>query len=539
MSNTTPEPLRSGASTPSPRHPRLEIAALLAEREKALAAGQSEREFCKGVDVPRSTLRDEADRVRRLDMAPELVTFYSSPQGQMQLMRIVLAAHFVMTLQGCCGVALVSTFLVLAGLGSFVGTSHGAQQGINTWLQKQVVVFGQEERGRLGKTMPRRAIWLCEDETFFPQMVLVAIEALSDYVLVECTAKQRDAATWNVVLSEQLAGLPVDVVGLTADRAKGIAAHAQQSFGLEVTPDVFHVEHDVGKVTAAPLASRVRAAEEQLQQMRQQGADDKVAVEKLVEAREQQQRMSAAIEGLGESCRPYDERTGEIRTGEQVEVDLNEMLDEAEAAAMSAGLAQASYKGIEKARRALHAMAASVDGYHQRVTLCLEALHLPEEIKSAMRDRVLPALYLERIAEQSRDAATKQRLHDRAKVLITPLQDEETSPMMLLSEAAVADLLRLGSSWVAQYVRASSNVEGRNGQLELHHHGRRGLNEAKLAALTVTRNFWTRRPDGTTAAERFFQQQPRDLFEYLLDVMPDLPRPAQQRPHVAPPPLLN
>ena len=37
------------------------------------------------------------------------------PRGRLQLMRIVLAAHFVMTLLGCCGVALVKSF----GYGSF------------------------------------------------------------------------------------------------------------------------------------------------------------------------------------------------------------------------------------------------------------------------------------------------------------------------------------------------------------------------------------------------------------------------------------
>jgi hypothetical protein len=313
MSNTIPEPLRSRASTTSPRHALLEIAALLAERQAALASGRSERDFCESVDFPRTTLRDEVERVRRLDVAPEVAAFYSSPQGQLQLMRIVLAAHFVMTLLDCCGVALVSSFLELAGLGPFVGTSYGAQQGINAWLQKQVAAFGQEEHRRLGKTMPHRTIWLCEDETFFPQMVLVAIEALSDYVLVERPAEKRDAATWNAALSAQLQGLPVEVVGVTADRAKGIAAHAVQLFGREVTPDVFHVQHDVSKVASAPLASHVRAAEEQREEVRQQGGDDKAAAETLAQAREHQQRMAAAIQGLGESCRPYDERTGHRR----------------------------------------------------------------------------------------------------------------------------------------------------------------------------------------------------------------------------------
>jgi hypothetical protein len=541
MSNTIQKLPAPPSSTGSRRHSRVEIGALLGELHEARARGQSERDFFRSAPIARSTVRDEADRVERaaLESPKEVATFYSSAPGQMQLMRIVLAAHFVMTLLGCCGVRAVCLFLMLADLSPFVGMSLEAQQRLNAWLHEHVAAFGRQEQQRLGRTMSARTLWLCEDETFFPQMVLVAIEALSDYILVERVAEHRDAATWSAAVKEQLAGLPVEVAGVTADGAKGIAAHAQQSFGLEVTPDIFHVQHDVQKVTSAALQSRIRAAEEQLQEAPQQGGDAKAAAEKLAEVRAQRQRMAAAIEGLGEACRPYDEHTGGLRRKRQVESDLEEMLDEAEAVATRAGLSEASHKGIGKARRAIEAIAASVEGYHQRVELCLSALHLPEDIKSAMRTQVLPALYLRRIAEQSGDAETKRRLHERAKALIVPLQDEASSPMMLLSETAVADLLRQGESWVALYVRSSSCVEGRNGQLELHHHGLRGLSESKLAALTAVHNFWTRRVDGTTAAERFFGQRPRDLFEWLLDVMPDLPRPARKRPRVVPPPLLN
>lgn len=47
-------------------------------------------------------------------------------------------------------------------------------------------------------------------------------------------------------------------------------------------------------------------------------------------------------------------------------------------------------------------------------------------------------------------------------------------------------------------------MEGRNGQLSLHHHGKHHLSERKLSALTAMHNYFIRRPDGTTAAERFF-----------------------------------
>ncbi|MBT8338705.1 MAG: hypothetical protein HKP58_00835 [Desulfatitalea sp.] len=38
-------------------------------------------------------------------------------------------------------------------------------------------------------------------------------------------------------------------------------------------------------------------------------------------------------------------------------------------------------------------------------------------------------------------------------------------------------------------------------------------------ALTVVHNYYIKRRDGTTAAERFFEAKPDDLFEYLLDHM--------------------
>ena len=53
-------------------------------------------------------------------------------------------------------------------------------------------------------------------------------------------------------------------------------------------------------------------------------------------------------------------------------------------------------------------------------------------------------------------------------------------------------------------VRGSSCVEGRNGQLELRHHSLHRLSPRKLGVLTVMHNYWLKRADGTTAAERFF-----------------------------------
>jgi len=69
------------------------------------------------------------------------------------------------------------------------------------------------------------------------------------------------------------------------------------------------------------------------------------------------------------------------------------------------------------------------------------------------------------------------------------------------------------------FQRSSSCVEGRNAQLALRHQGIHRLGNRHLQALTVMHNYYIRRRDGTTAAERLFEAKPNDLFEFLLDGM--------------------
>ena len=69
----------------------------------------------------------------------------------------------------------------------------------------------------------------------------------------------------------------------------------------------------------------------------------------------------------------------------------------------------------------------------------------------------------------------------------------------------------------AVFQRSSSNVEGRNGYLALCNHALRGLDSPrKRACLTAVHNFLLTRPDGTTAAERFFGQKPHSMFTAIL-----------------------
>ncbi len=68
-------------------------------------------------------------------------------------------------------------------------------------------------------------------------------------------------------------------------------------------------------------------------------------------------------------------------------------------------------------------------------------------------------------------------------------------------------------------------MEGRNGQLSPKHHALHRFPLHKLQALKVLHKYLARRPDGTTATERFYGAPSQDLLGWLLDRLPIPSRP--------------
>ena len=74
------------------------------------------------------------------------------------------------------------------------------------------------------------------------------------------------------------------------------------------------------------------------------------------------------------------------------------------------------------------------------------------------------------------------------------------------------------------FQRSSSIVEGRDGSLSLKHHSMHKISEEKLAVLTILQNYFSMSEDGTTAAERFFEQKHPSLNEYVINNVKPAPR---------------
>lgn len=161
-------------------------------------------------------------------------------------------------------------------------------------------------------------------------------------------------------------------------------------------------------------------------------------------------------------------------------------------------------------------MQATIEFVSGYVRQQVRQLDLTPPESYAMHAHLIPSLYLERVAS-TRAVTQGEPLRALAERLRTPLF-APGGMLGELSSGAQTQLKAEAAKLAEMFQRSSSNVEGRNGYLSLRNHQLRGLDHArKRACLTAVHNFCLMRPDGTTAAERFFGQKPRSGIRLTRD----------------------
>jgi hypothetical protein len=160
-------------------------------------------------------------------------------------------------------------------------------------------------------------------------------------------------------------------------------------------------------------------------------------------------------------------------------------------------------------------MQATIEFVSRYVGQQVDQLDLTPPASFAMHAKLIPSLYLDRVA-QTQTVRDGEPLRKLAEQLRAPLF-EPGGALSGLSPEAQDQLHNQAKTLAAVFQRSSSNVEGRNGYLSLRNHQLRGLDlPRKRECFTTIHNFFLTRPDGTTAAERFFGQKPRSMFTAIL-----------------------
>ncbi len=521
-----------------------------------LAQGLNQSEASKKSGVPRTTLQYWLSRKSTTGVSLVVEAFFETPDGLSFLHQLVIAAQFVMSKVGSCGTDLMSLFLRMSQLDQFVACSHGSVHNMSVKMEEAILAFGKMERSRLSLTMPQKKISICQDETFHPEICLVAMEPVSNFILLEQYDEKRDAEAWSKAMQVELATLPVEIVQSTSDEGRGLIKYVEQELGAHHSPDLFHVQQELTRATAAPIRSKLKKAEtisqtgthiierlerqkntdtKQIQvsssefdeQLHRAKVDEAVAQHQVVAVKKLQADVKEAKKALGDAYHPYDMQTGKAQTADVVSSQLEMHFNTIQAASEELDLSENSMKRLDKAHRVFKAMIKTIVFFWTMVTEQVASLELSPELEQVMNDVLIPVFYLQISAKKARKAVDRHRINQLAIEILARL--ELIDSWCALPQSKREQMNTLAKHCATLFQRSSSCVEGRNGYLALRHHSSHQLSNRKLCTLTIIHNFFIRRADGTTAAERFFEQKQKNLFQYLLDHLALPARPAKSR----------
>jgi Family of unknown function (DUF6399) len=531
-----------------PRWDRLERADLFEQYRELRTQGISERQAAKEIKVPRTTLQAWRIWHDTLDSCPHVAEFFQSGPGLAFLHRLVMGFHLVCVEVGACGIRLVCLFLNLTGLDRFVAASYGAQQQVNRRGEEVMVAYRQEETARLAQDMPRKDLTVTQDETCTGGLCLVTMDPESNFIILEQLAHARDQVMWNALMAPALEQLNCRVIQSTSDEAPGLLAYVEHYLEAHHSPDLCHVQHELSQAVSAPMATKERAATkaatearkqlDQVQARLQSGGDEpekrgrgrppkqpvslehaeqvlEVASRKHERLAQQREQVANSIRAIGHDYHFVDLERGVRRNGQLIASDIQGHIEQGRAIAPHEGLSQSCLERIAKAERVVPKMQATITFVSGYVRQQVDQLDLTPAASFAMHAKLIPSFYLDRVA-QTRTVSDGEPLRELAERLRTPLC-EPGGALSELSPEAQDQLHNEAKRLATVFQRSRANVEGRNGYLSLRNHQLRGLDlPRKRECFTAMHNFFLTRPDGTTAAERFFGQPPRSMFAAIL-----------------------
>ena len=134
---------------------------------------------------------------------------------------------------------------------------------------------------------------------------------------------------------------------------------------------------------------------------------------------------------------------------------------------------------------------------------------------------LLPSVYWQCQVNKTKKPGLKQSYRKAFEYAQLKLQQHPLTHLFIIHK----EWLSWAKGMASNFQRTSSAVEGRNGCLSQIHHNGRGISLKRLKALTVIHNYYLKRSDGTTAAERLFKKLFEDPFDVIVNKMGDLPLP--------------
>ncbi len=535
----------------------MSITAEVRKRDKKIFANviefdrRSLRTIGKAIGMSKDKVYRGLAAIDKRDKYPES-HLWETEEGQEWLRIMALAVIYVFGLKGNQGAERMNEFFECIRLDDHIGTSPSSLRSMKYEIEKLLIEFQrtqeaqQREKGKEG-----REIVASGDETWFnDDMLLVLMDLVSGYLIVEEEAKDRSYETWNAKAQARLKELGLRVRHFVSDRGKSLVKLATAGFGCLAGADIFHAQYGISKWLGRSLYGKLGNAAKQLHEAKaklvkleeKEAKLDEIAAQKQ-RVKEKQEKLDA-IEAeretystvqrtISATVHAFDVEDNQPQSSEQVEKRLEEQSQRLEQIALDHSVKD-NNDAVGKFRRQIEDVASIVDAWWLWNEESLDD-NIGTDIRNWLMYVLLPVIYWHDQLEKTRNPEMRKIYEAALRKAQAVYADHPMTPTVSKKEL---DRWRTWAKWASgNFHRASSAVEGRNGSLSQSYHNGRGLTSRRLGALTVIHNYDTRRNDGSTPAERLYEAQFPDLFDWLLNRMGALPLPRKSRQRIALDPL--
>ncbi len=351
------------------------------------------------------------------------------------------------------------------------------------------------------------------------------MEIKSGFIFAEKLVTNRRYRTWWKNVGGILSKFK-NILSFTSDGGQALIKLGKK-ISCDNIMDLFHLQQDVKSLFATIFHSKRKSLLSKRKKLRQNKTitDDekKIALKEISTGLELLDKGQAgyrnALFVVSTASHPF-KGISETKTSQELEDELHEQLQNLKTITEQCKIND-KRELLKRFEGRITLSARLNDLWHGWVDQALLCKTQCPELIGWVKHTLLPVAYLK---EQLRKSRKKPRLKsyyqnlvDEAKVRL------ENDP--LTAEYFTEEWMAWSNGIALKYQRSTSAIEGRNARLAHHYFSARGIRPEHISSLTHIHNFWIKRADGTTAAERLCGYKPPDLFEYILKNMPPLPLP--------------
>ena len=148
------------------------------------------RALARATNISKSSVHRISQRIEHRHQHPESY-FWETAEGYQWLRLLVFATIYIFGIKQGIGSEVLSEFFHLLRLNKQIGVSPTALRRLEAQMRSLILTYEQEQHQQIELTSTQVEIIAGADETFFPGIVLVLMDLVSGYILLEEKTSDR------------------------------------------------------------------------------------------------------------------------------------------------------------------------------------------------------------------------------------------------------------------------------------------------------------------------------------------------------------